>query len=130
MVETHGASMSSKDLKDTRRVDISFGTEGQPSSGRRDGGRLQAHDSRRGTPAIDDRPTQPDRRRGAFGAALSNDVAQSQNNTSSSREVINEFGTNTNDHDAEVVQYVHLTIHSATKLIWTPAGGTQNIWLV
>ena len=108
MVEEHGASMSSKDIKDTRRVEANF--EFDTSRG---GGRRRERD-RVGTQ--ESPPSPPlrtlDRRREAFGSALTGENASGPGMSSSNTLQRNGRASPSpaRDTDPETLRYCPLSI--------------------
>ena len=110
MVDAHGASMSTKDMKDTRRVEVDFNDDRATPGNRRERDRFRGHDPgrqlQREPPTTNGQPRPPDRRREAFGSTLTSDLSQAlQDSSSAPQEHNNESGPYaTTDTDPETAQ--------------------------
>lgn len=126
--------MSARDMKDTRRIEIDFDNNRSGPGNRRDRDRFRGHDpgreSQRDPPAASSQPRQPDRRRGAFGAALTDDISQTPEVSPVVHQEHSESLTQAaNDTDPETAQCV-VFIMKRDFMLKDIADGMQHSWLV
>lgn len=111
MVEVHGANMSTRDMKDIRRIEVEFDSRQASSGNRPERSRGRGHDPGRDIEREPPPHVQParllDRRREVFGSALTEGADQEQTSglPTSIRDNITEFGSlEGGDVDAETLQ--------------------------
>ena len=130
MVEQHGANMSTKDIKEARRVEANFEFNDNRGAGSRRRERDREADSNRVVPPRADMPQNraQDRRREGFGAVLTSQTESGTNAPASQRDGRTSPSPPRNI-DPETAGYIHFLGQPSPFTDQTLTGDMQHSWI-